>query len=94
MSIRCLLRGVLLSLPTLSRNIKVGNTAITEIGFTPGPGGSQAGSSSTQAGAGTKTNGSSGGHRQGGGPAAPLPPGSWHLLRVNDESHLPYDLRS
>ncbi|KAI3437943.1 hypothetical protein D9Q98_000387 [Chlorella vulgaris] len=63
MAFKCLLRGLLGSVPTMTRNIALGNTSVTEIGFVPGKG----------------SNASS---------------GEWHILRVNDRSHLPDDLRS
>jgi broad specificity phosphatase PhoE len=65
MALKCLLRHLLGSLPTMSRNIAWNNTACTEIGFVPAPG-----------------NGSGGSE------------GTWHILRVNDTSHLPHELVS
>ncbi|EFN50554.1 hypothetical protein CHLNCDRAFT_136882, partial [Chlorella variabilis] len=35
MAQKCLLRGLLNSLPTMSRNIAMGNTSVTEVGFLP-----------------------------------------------------------
>ncbi|KAL4424511.1 hypothetical protein ABPG77_006820 [Micractinium sp. CCAP 211/92] len=91
MAIKCLLRGILNSLPSMSRNISMGNTAITEVGFVPRKGGGSSGSSngSTEA---TAAAAAAAGH--GGVSPGPLGEGTWHVLRVNDLSRLSYDLRS
>lgn len=90
MAIKCLLRGVLNSLPSMSRNISMGNTSITEIGFVPRKGGSSSGGSN---GSVEKVAAAAAaGH--GGISPGPLGEGTWHVLRVNDLSHLSYDLRS
>jgi broad specificity phosphatase PhoE len=90
MAIKCLLRGVLSSLPTMSRSIATGNTSITELGFVPSPTAHNGSSNAT----------SSGNHSGGKGGSVGINAtlagcgGSWHILRVNDLSHLPFDLRS
>lgn len=91
MAIKCLLRGILNSLPSMSRNILMGNTAITEVGFVPRKGGGSSGScnGSTEP---TAAAAAAAGH--GGVSPGHLGEGTWHVLRVNDLSHLSYDLRS
>ncbi|KAI7842584.1 hypothetical protein COHA_003688 [Chlorella ohadii] len=95
MAIKSFMRGVLHSLPTMSRNIALANTSVTEVGFIPakhsssgtsnggaGNSGGQAAivdSSREPAADGRPSNGSMAG-------------GSWHVLRINDTAHLPFDL--
>lgn len=106
MAIKCLLRGILNSLPSMSRNISMGNTGIIEVGFTTRKAASSGGDSSSNCGS-SVGEGLNGGDSCGGSKAAtataaghggispgPLGEGTWHVLRVNDLSHLSYDLRS
>jgi broad specificity phosphatase PhoE len=62
MAMKCVLRHVLQSIPTMSRNIALANTSITELGFVPSKDGSGQ--------------------------------GEWHVQRVNNLEHLPFELRS
>ena len=93
MAIKCLLRGVLSSLPTMSRSIATGNTSITELGFVPSPAAHNGGSTGAANGSSESKGGKGGG---GVGINATLAScgGTWHILRVNDLAHLPFDLRS
>lgn len=69
----------------MSRNIALANTSVTEVGFVPAKqhSSSQAAavvdSSREPAADGRPANGS-------------LAGGSWHVLRINDQAHLPFDL--
>lgn len=83
MAIKCVLRGILGSLPTMSRNIALSNTSITEIGFMPSKGA-----------AGSSSNGAAHVDSSRGPAYAGSSRGAWHVLRVNDTAHLPLDLHN
>lgn len=83
----------------MSRNIALANTSVTEVAFMPPK---QGGSSSSSSGG--QANGSNGSAQAAavdssrepatdGRPSnGNLAGGSWHVLRVNDQAHLPFDL--
>lgn len=79
----------------MSRNIALANTSVTEIGFVP-PKGSGSGSSRSNGTDGqaapvdSSREPASDGRPGNGG----LANGSWHILRINDQAHLTFDLES
>ena len=81
----------------MSRNIALANTSVTEVGFVPAKqhssssssGGVANGNSSSQAAAVDSSREPAADGRPANGSLAG---GSWHVLRINDQAHLPFDL--
>lgn len=88
-AIKCFLRGLLHSLPTMSRNIRLVNTAVTELGFMPRAAGGSKGPGSSNGGVAVHLDSSR-------GPAEPSLTEAFtpHILRLGDTAHLGFDLQS
>ena len=86
MAIKCLLRCLLNSDPTMSRNISLANTAITELHFRPGTGGGAEAAAAPLPPAAASGRPSSSTEAAWGG--------RWQIVRVNDTAHLPLSLAS
>ena len=84
----------------MSRNIALANTSVTEVGFVPAK--QHSGSSNSGGVANCNSNSSSqaaavvDSSRELAADIRPatgsLAGGSWHVLRINDHAHLPFDL--
>lgn len=80
--------------PTMSRNIALANTSVTEVAFMPPKHSSSGGGVNGTGGQAAVVDNSREPAADGRLSNGSLAGGRWHILRVNDQAHLTFDLES